>query len=364
MSLKETKNRVMKALNFEEPDRIPIFDLVQNIPFIEHYADKKITIEDGEKVLCKALSNSIDLTAEINPPSEKGTFENEGFVYKVDWWTTWLINRPFKNINGLKRFIKKNIKDIENSDVGTMWTYLGNLSFTGESEPNEIIFKRQQRMCGDCMLVICESFLGLDTAYNLAGLELFSYLIYEEPALITEWIEAFTHHEIERIHHDANPDLSPVTLVCCDLAYKGGLLFSPDFLNINLFPQLKRVCDAWHKNNTKAIFHSDGNLFEIIDNLVETGIDGLNPLEPIEGYDVPVELRKRYPHLALVGGVDAHGLLVNGTPEQVTDEVKRLIDKIAPGGGYFIGSSIEMHPGCRTENLIAMVETTKSYGKY
>jgi uroporphyrinogen decarboxylase len=364
MSLRETQDRVMKALNFQEPDRVPIYDIVQNIAFIEHYADDKITVENGEKVLCKALGNSIDLTAEINPPSKLGTFENNGFVYKVEWWTTWLMKRPFNDLDGLKGFIKKNIKEIENSDISTMWTYLGNLSFTGISEPNETVFKRQQKMCGDCMLVICESFLGLDTAYNLAGLELFSYLLHDDPALVSKWIQAFTRHEIERIHNDANPNLSPITLVCCDLAYKGGSLFSPDFLKINLFPQLKMICDAWHKHNTKVIFHSDGNLFEILDDLLEAGIDGLNPLEPIEGFDVPVELRRRYPNLALVGGVDAHGLLVNGTPEQVSDEIKRLIDQIAPGGGFFVGSSIEMHPACRPENLIAMVETTRNYGKY
>jgi uroporphyrinogen decarboxylase len=353
---------VIQALNFEQPDRIPVFDIVQNIPFIEHFAGEKIDSENGERVLCTALSRSIDLSAEINPPSDEETYESGGFVYKTEWWTTWLVKRPFDDVSGLEAFIKKNINDIENSDIESMWTYLGNYAFTGSDESNDALFRRQQSQCGDCMLVICESFPGLDTAYHLAGLELFSYLWYESPSLLTEWIEALAQHEIERIHRIANSELSPVTLVCCDIADKRSTIFSPEFLSINFFPQLKRVCEAWHEHDTKVIFHSDGNLISVIDDLIEAGIDGLNPLEPIEGIDVVSEICGRYPNLVLVGGVDAHHLLVHGTAAQVADEVKRLIDVVGPRGGFFVGSSIEMHPGCKLDNLIALVETTRQYG--
>lgn len=362
MSLEETKNRVVKTFNFEKTDRIPVFDIVQNIPFIEHYAGEKINIENGEKVLCKALGKSIDLSAEINPPAEPVVYENSGFQYKTEWWTTWLVKRPFDDVKGLKTFIKRNLHEISESDPESMWTYLGNVSYTGSDESNDVIFKHQQELCGDCMLAICESFPGLDAACHIAGFELFSYLLYEEPALISDWLNALAHHEIDRIHQVADPGLSPVTLVCCDIAYKSGTLLSHDFLKANFFPQLKGICDAWHEHDTKVIFHSDGNLFSVLDDLVETGIDGLNPLEPLEGVDVITEVRNRYPDLVLAGGIDAHQLLVNGTKEQVSDEVKRLIDNIGSGGGLFIGSTIEMHPGCRAENLIAMVETTRSYG--
>ena len=362
MSLQETKSRVMKVFNFDTPDRIPVFDIVQNIPFIEHYAGEKINIANGERVLCKALSKSIDLSAEINPPSKEISFQSEGFLYKTDWWTTWLVKRPFNDVKGLKTFIKANMQAIVKSDPESMWTYLGNYAFTGADENNDELFKRQQALCGDCMLVICESFPGLDTAYNLAGLEIFSYLWYEDAALLTEWIEVLAQHEIERIHCVANPELSPVTLVCCDVADKRGTLFSPDFLKINFFPQLKRVCEAWHMHDTKIIFHSDGNLLSIIDDLIEAGIDGINPLEPIEGIDVVKVIGKRYPNLVLAGGIDANYLLVRGTKRQVVDEVKRLIDFIAQRGGAFLGSSIEMHPGCKYENLITMVETIRKFG--
>jgi hypothetical protein len=361
VSLEETRNRVLKVLNFQTPDRIPIFDIVQNIPFIEYYAGEKIGIENGERILCKALSNSIDLSAEINPPSKESEWERDGFLYKTEWWTTWLKKRPFVDLNGLKKYVKKNILQIENSDPESMWTYLGNYAFTGSLERNEVLFKRQQQLCGNCMLVICESFPGLDTAYNLAGFELFSYLWYDDPVLLSYWIEVLAQHEVERIHHVANPVLSPVTLICCDIADKKSTLFSPDFLKINFFPHLRRVCDAWHCHDTKVIFHSDGNLLKVMDDLQNAGIDGVNPLEPLEGLDVVTEIGKRYPNLILAGGVDAHHLLVHGSPNQVSEEIKRLIDEVGPRGGVFLGSSIEMHPGCKVENLITMVETIKEY---
>jgi hypothetical protein len=363
MSLEETRNRVLKVLNFETPDRIPIFDIVQNIPFIEYFSGEKITIENGERVLCEALSSAVDLSAEINPPSKESVWERDGFAYKTEWWTTWLMKRPFADLEGLKKYVRKNIIEIEKSDPESMWTYLGNYAFTGTAENNEALFKRQQRLCGNCMLVICESFPGLDTAYNLAGFELFSYLWHDDPGLLSEWVDVLAQHEIERIHRVANPDLSPVTLLCCDIADKKSTLFSPEFLGINFYPQLKRVCDAWHSHDTKVIYHSDGNLLRVMDNLLNAGIDGINPLEPIEGFDVVIETGKRYPNLILAGGIDAHHLLVHGSPNQVSDEIKRLIDILSPRGGVFLGSSIEMHPGCRLENLITMVETIKEYSR-
>lgn len=84
----------------------------------------------------------------------------------------------------------------------------------------------------------------------------------------------------------------------------------------------------------------------------------------MEGEDIVVEIRNRYPGLVLMGGVDANDLLVRGTTAQVENEIKRLINTVAPDIGYFIGSSIEMHPGCRPENLITMVETVRKYGEY
>ncbi len=153
--------------------------------------------------------------------------------------------------------------------------------------------------------------------------------------------------------------MSPVALVYSDIADSSTTLFSPAFLRRELMPRLERLVAAWHARGVKAIYHSDGNLWGVLDDLVATGIDGLNPLEPLSGMDAAA-VRARYPDLVLVGGVDASRLLPYGAPDEVRAEVTRLLD--ATGGrGHILGSSTEIHPACTVENVLAMWETAREW---
>ena len=109
--------------------------------------------------------------------------------------------------------------------------------------------------------------------------------------------------------------------------------------------------DAWHEHGTKCLFHSDGYLMDVLDDLVAIEIDGLNPIETVAGMSLKA-VRDRYPHLFLAGGIDMSQLLSNGTPEEVTEVCRQAIRDAYPG--YFIGSTTEADNSCKTENLIAM----------
>jgi hypothetical protein len=97
-----------------------------------------------------------------------------------------------------------------------------------------------------------------------------------------------------------------------------------------------------------------------MDDLVAAGIDGLNPIEVIAGMTVK-EVRQRYPHLFLAGGIDVSQLLVNGSPEEVRAACLGAIAD-TDGVGYFMGTSTELNLGVRLENAIAMFETAWEMG--
>jgi uroporphyrinogen decarboxylase len=130
---------------------------------------------------------------------------------------------------------------------------------------------------------------------------------------------------------------------------------SPDFLAQHYFPRVKRLSDAYHQHGMKVFYHSEGNLWPLMDDLVATGVDGLNPLEPHSGMDLEA-VRDRYGKLALWGGVDNSYLLVRGAPDDVRRRVRELI-RLGGHGGILIGSTGQIHPACRRENLLAMIET-------
>ena len=97
--------------------------------------------------------------------------------------------------------------------------------------------------------------------------------------------------------------------------------------------------------------------------LIELGIDGLNPLEPLAGMDLKA-LKARYGRdLTLIGGVDCARLLPFGRPEQIRDEVRRILDIGAPGGGFVIGDSSQIMPDTPLENILAFYETVHEFGR-
>lgn len=110
--------------------------------------------------------------------------------------------------------------------------------------------------------------------------------------------------------------------------------------------------------------HTDGNLWPIMDDIVDTGLDALDPLEPMAGMDIG-KVKERYgDRIALAGNVDCGELLSRGTTEDVVEAVKETIAKASPGGGHILASSNSIHPAVKPENYRAMVEAAKEFGQY
>ena len=101
-----------------------------------------------------------------------------------------------------------------------------------------------------------------------------------------------------------------------------------------------------------------------MDDIVGTGIDALDPIEPLAGMDIG-QVKERYgDRIAVVGNVDCSVLLPHGRPEQVEEAVKETIAKASPGGGHVLASSNSIHPGVRSENYRAMVKAARKFGAY
>jgi len=113
-----------------------------------------------------------------------------------------------------------------------------------------------------------------------------------------------------------------------------------------------------------VIYHSDGDVMKILDDLLDIGIDGLNPIEPLAGMDIGL-LKQRYgKNLVLVGNVDCSQVLPLGSREEVVEATQACLRAAAPGGGHFIGSSSEIVPSTPLENILTFYETCRTYGRY
>lgn len=355
------RERVEAALSFQRVDRVPCYDMIHHVGLVEHVTGRRYTPENGLDLLCETIAARLDATRGLAAPGTHQTYQDEeGFVYQGEWWTTWIIERPFRDTEGALAFVREAIGRLETMEPESVYTFHGpaNVTTGAEALDSREQFLAMRDRLGGAVLFHTESPVGLDTAYHRLGLELFSYAYAEDARLVSEWIEALHRHEVARVAGLRGAhEMSPVALVYSDIADSQATIFSPAFLRKELMPRLERLVAAWHAHGVKVIYHSDGNLWGVLDDLVATGIDGLNPLEPLSGMDAAA-VRARYPKLVLAGGVDASRLLPYGTPEQVRGEVARLLE--ATGGqGYLLGSSTEVHPACKVENVLAMWEVAQ-----
>ncbi len=350
------RERAITAMNLQETDRIPVYDLLLSDAVIEYFTGKYPSYgEDGVKTKCEAIGKMLDMTrAAYYGPKEPCVWTDEdGFVRcKEDRYiNAGIIKRPFDDEDGAKTWIANAIDKMKKQRK--------NINLKQYAKDHKKRFLEIQVYIGDDTVVLEECETGLDEVRANLGFELFSYVLADEPGLISEYIEVYTEHTVSKIHAIADPKLSPCAMTAGDIAMKGRLMHSPKWLREDFFPNLKKLIDAWHEHDIKCLFHSDGYIMDVMDDLIQAGIDGLNPIEIIAGMDI-YEVKKLYgDKIFLTGGIDMSQLLSMGTQQEVRKECERAISIASPG--YFIGSTTEIDNGSKLENILTMLET--AWGK-
>ncbi len=130
-------------------------------------------------------------------------------------------------------------------------------------------------------------------------------------------------------------------------------------------PRYARLCREYKDTNPdiKIAVHIYGYIEPIIDDLIEVGVDILNPVQPLS-MD-PERLKKRYGrHISFWGAVDDQKVLPFGSPADVEKEVLLRLKQLAPGGGYILCSSHNIQPTTPPENIRAFYKAHKRFGSY
>jgi uroporphyrinogen decarboxylase len=167
-----------------------------------------------------------------------------------------------------------------------------------------------------------------------------------------------------RLAHNAIKAGADIIVLSDDYAGNDTTFFSPAVFRKLVLPRLQRVVDAIHAEGAKVVKHSDGNLWPILDEIVDTGIDAINPIEPVAGMDIGDVKQKYGDRVCLVGNVDCSYILSEASTDEVTEVVAECIRKGSPGGGHIIASSNCIHSAVKPENYLAMIRATKEFGEY
>jgi len=187
--------------------------------------------------------------------------------------------------------------------------------------------------------------------------------LYRDPEFIHRISSMVTEYNLKQLEMLAAAGLD-VLVVEDDIAATNNLLMSPKHFMEFVNPYNRKLVNRAHELGLKVVRHSDGNLWPIMDILVDSGYDGINPLEPQAGMDLKKVKDAYGDKICLLGNIDCKELLPAGTPSQVEDAVKQAIGVAAKGGAYILCDSNSLHPGVNPENCIAMFEAAKKYGLY
>jgi uroporphyrinogen decarboxylase len=185
--------------------------------------------------------------------------------------------------------------------------------------------------------------------------------IYEQPELVRDVMRslAAASRRIVDAAIACVGDRIGAVMYSDDIAYTEGLMCGPDFFRSHLFPHLLDLSAAAETIDAPLIYHSDGRLYDVFDDLSAAGVRAIQPLEP-KSMD-PLEIQRRWPgRFCLLGNIDLD-LMTRGEPDEVEHQVRDRMDTLNTHGGYMPGVSNTVPHYVRYENYIRMIETVYRY---
>ena len=152
-----------------------------------------------------------------------------------------------------------------------------------------------------------------------------------------------------------------------DLGTQESLLISPKMYREFLKPcHADLIAYIKERTDAKVFFHTDGDVFNLIDDFIDVGVNVLNPIQTSAGKMSDLEgLKERYgDRIVFCGAIDTHRVLPMGTPEEVQNEVRRVIQILGRDGGYMLSGVHTIMNDVPAVNVLAMVDAVEKYGYY
>lgn len=208
-----------------------------------------------------------------------------------------------------------------------------------------------------------------ERAFEMQGMEKFLMNLAVEPDFAQELLNKNNQLCMQLMSHflDECGDLIDIIKIGDDLGTQESLMISPRMYRRMLKPlHAEMIAMIKQKTKAKVFFHTDGDVFDLIEDFIEIGVDVLNPIQTSAGKMADLDaLKQRYnKRIVFCGAVDTQKILPYGTPEQVRQEVKRVINILGKDGGYMLATVHTIMNEVPPENILAMVDAVEEFGKY
>jgi uroporphyrinogen decarboxylase len=334
--------RVLTALNRQEPDRVPTFEW------------------DIDQTVIEALCPGCDLFEFIEQ------MDLDGVVVGPDYRSEDLGNGLYRDEWGVVRQKGKESYAIPIEQRAPLRSARDFWRYVPPDPLHPYRFDTLNRAVGrfkGSKAIIIKLRDGFSTPRDLLGYTAFLLKTLDAPKLVKELVEIAIEHN-SSLAREAIRIGADIVVTGDDYADIKGPLTSPRSFENLFLPALARMADTVHQAGARYIKHTDGNIRPLLGMLVEAGIDCLDPIDPLAGMDLQ-NIKACYgAHIALKGNIDCAGLLSFRTAQEVELAVKQCIREAAPGGGYILSSSNSIHSGVKPLNYRTMLDTLRACGSY
>ena len=197
-------------------------------------------------------------------------------------------------------------------------------------------------------------------AWMLMGFETFCLALIEQPSLVAALIERTGSLQYAALKRVLEQEAVGAVLIADDIAYATGTMVHPDALRKYVFPWFARMAELCRPRGVPIIYHSDGCLYEVVEDIIACGFNALHPVEPkaMDGARLKQMVEGR---LCLLGGVDVDRL-ARGTPDEIRGLARRAIRDMGYDGAYALGSANSVPDYVPVENFRAMIELAHEPG--
>ncbi len=208
----------------------------------------------------------------------------------------------------------------------------------------------------------------LERAFAMQGMEQFLTNLALEPDFaeallrkIAELCKQLMGHFLRELGDNVD-----IIKIGDDLGTEESLLMSPAMYRRILKPiHADYIAFIRERTKAKVFFHSDGDVFDLLDDFAEIGVDIVNPIQASGRMANLAAIKERYgTRLTFCGGIDTQRVLPRGTPDDVRQEVRRVVEQLAPGGGYMLAAVHTIMDEVPAENVLAMVDAVEEFGRY
>ena len=161
-------------------------------------------------------------------------------------------------------------------------------------------------------------------------------------------------------------EYADVVMLGDDIGAQGGPLVSPAVYRKVLKPRQAKLFALVHSlTSAKLLYHTCGSVIDLLDDLIEIGVDVLNPVQVASARMDSAELKRRFgDRLSFWGAIDTQRVMPLGTPEEVRAEARKRIADLAPGGGYVVDTVHNVQADVPPENIVALYEEAAKVGQY